>query len=61
MKANPRAAPAAILSLVVQSNGVLPGPLLPVKIHNKKCMRGSCVKKSHDAPFKYLSPTVDSK
>lgn len=29
MKASPLAAPAAILSLVVQSNGVLPGPLLP--------------------------------
>lgn len=29
MQASPRAAPAAILSLVVQSSGVLPGPRLP--------------------------------
>jgi hypothetical protein len=34
INANPRAAPAAIFSLVVQSSGVLPGPLLPVGIHN---------------------------
>lgn len=31
MKATPRAAPAAILSLVVQSSGVLPGPRFPVE------------------------------
>lgn len=29
MKANPRAAPAAIFNRVVQSNGVRPGPLFP--------------------------------
>ena len=30
MKATPRAAPAAIFSLVVQSSGVRPGPRFPV-------------------------------
>ena len=37
MKASPLAAPAAIFNLVVQSNGVLPGPLFPViKPHGTK-------------------------
>ena len=34
-KARPLAAPAAIFSLVDQSNGVLPGPLFPVSYHKK--------------------------
>lgn len=33
MKASPRAAPAAIFSLVVQSSGVRPGPRLPARIN----------------------------
>lgn len=32
MKSRPRAAPAAILSRVLQSSGVRPGPLLPVRL-----------------------------
>ena len=33
-KAKPQAAPAASFNLVVQSNGVLPGPRFPVKLVN---------------------------
>lgn len=34
MKSIPRADPAAIFSLVIQSSGARPGPLLPVEINN---------------------------